>query len=145
MKESLINFILFIFGTISVYFAPTIPLIFMVGVFIAADTVMGLYASWKLNQPILSRKFARLITKLISYTASVLLVYILDINLLCEFIEKPLLVTKVSAGVLAFVELFSIDEKIRKLNNNKGIVYYITKVFEFVKNIKDKHNEIINK
>jgi small neutral amino acid transporter SnatA (MarC family) len=130
-------------GSLFVFFTPTFPLILLVGLFIAADTFFGVYTSWRLGEPIVSRKLARLVSKLVVYTGAILLVYTLDFHVISYF-TKPLLATKLAAGVLCFIEGFSIDEKIRKINNNKGIVYYLKKLHIFVKSIKDGYNDVIN-
>lgn len=131
------------FGSLFLFLAPTYPLILLVGMFIIADTIFGLYTSYVLKQPILSRKLARLISKLFIYTSVILLVYGLDYLILSYFI-KGLIITKLGAGVLCFIEGFSIDEKIRKINDDKGVVFYLKKVFAFIKGFKDGYNDVIN-
>jgi hypothetical protein len=139
IEKILIGFI----GSLFLVLAPTYPLIFLVGMFIMADTFFGVYTSWKLGNPILSRKLARLISKLFIYTGAILLVFGLDHLILSHFIGG-LVITKIGAGVLCFIEGFSIDEKIRRINDNKGIVYYLSKCLSFVKGVKDGFNEVIN-
>lgn len=139
IEKVLIGFIVSFFLVL----APTYPLIFLVGMFIATDTFFGLYTSYKLGTPIVSRKLARLISKLIVYTGVILLVFGLDHNILSHFFDDYI-VTKIGAGVLCFIEGFSIDEKIRKINDDKGIVYYLGKCLSFVKGIKDGFNEVVN-
>jgi hypothetical protein len=137
------KFLIGLFGSLFLILAPTYPLILLVGLFIVADTIAGLYTSWRLKEPIVSRKLARLVSKLFIYTGAILLVFGLDTIILSYFIDG-LVITKIGAGVLCFIEGFSIDEKIRKINDNKGIVFYLKKLFAFVKGIKDGYNEIIN-
>lgn len=131
------------FGSLFLILAPTYPLILLIGLFIVADTIAGIYTSWVLGNPILSRKLARLVSKLFIYTGVILLVFGLDTIIISYFLDG-LIITKIGAGVLCFIEGFSIDEKIRKINNDKGIVYYLKKLFSFVKGVKDGYNEIIN-
>ena len=130
-------------GSLFLVLTPTYPLILLVGLFIVADTIAGLYTSWRLGQDIKSRKLARLISKLFVYTGAILLVFGLDTIILSHFIGG-LVITKIGAGVLCFIEGFSIDEKIRNVNNDKGIVYYLTLCFKFLKGFKDGFNDIIN-
>jgi hypothetical protein len=139
------KFLIGLFGSIFLVLTPTYPLIFLVGMFIMADTFFGVYASYKLEgrKSIRSRKMARLISKLVVYTGAILLVFGLDTIILSHFIGG-LVITKLGAGILCFIEGFSIDEKIRKINNDKGIVYYLTMCFKFLKGFKDGFNEIIN-
>lgn len=137
-----------VFGLLSsifVWLTPTLPLILLVGAFILTDTLFGVYASYKDKGrgSIKSRKLARIISKLIIYTGAILLVFGLDTLILSTFIDG-LIITKLAAGVLCFIEGFSIDEKIRKFNDDKGIVYYLTKTFDFIKGFKNGFNDIIN-
>lgn len=137
-----------LFGLVSsifVFFAPVYPLILLVGAFIIVDTLFGVYASWKDKgkKSIKSRKLARLISKLVVYTGVILLVFGLDTLIISTYVGG-LLITKLVAGVLCFIEGFSIDEKIRKFNHDKGVVYYLTKFFDFVKGVKNGFNDLIN-
>jgi hypothetical protein len=138
------KFLLALLGSLYVLLIPVYPLIVLVGLFIMADTVFGIYASWRTGTNITSRKLARVISKLIVYTGAILLVFGLDILIFSMFIETELMVTKLGAGVLCFIEGFSVDEKIRKVNNDKGIVYYLSKFFKFLKGLKNGYNDIIN-
>lgn len=141
MKE----YLLLLFAGLVGFFSPAFALIFGVGFFIVFDTIMGLYASWKMGRPILSRKLSRLISKITFYTVCILLVYTFDVLIISQFIENKMLITKIGAGALMFVEIFSIDEKLRELNNQKGFVFYITKIFNLIKTGKDNYNKLINK
>lgn len=127
-----------------VFLAPTFPLILLVGIFIIVDTCLGVYVAYKLKNQVTSRKLARVITKVIIYITAILLIFGLDTHILSIFIETDLLVTKVGAGVLCFIEGFSIDESIRKINNDKGVAYYVKKTFESVKKLKNGFNSMVN-
>lgn len=136
--------ILGIMTSFFIFLTPAIPLVLLVGIFIIADTIMGLYKSWKLNEPIVSRKLARLITKFIAYTGSILLIYGLDVLILSDFINGDLLITKIGAAVLCFIEGFSMDEKLRLLNENRGVVYYVKSLLKTFKRFKEKVGEVID-
>lgn len=138
------TYMLGLLTSLFVFLTPTVPLILLVGVFITADTCMGVYVAHKLKNKVTSRKLSRVISKLIIYTTGILLIFGLDTYILSMFIETDLLVTKVGAGVLCFIEGFSIDESIRKINNDKGVAYYVKKTFESVKKLKNGFNSIIN-
>jgi xanthosine utilization system XapX-like protein len=133
-----------ILSSFFVFLTPAIPLVILVGLFIIGDTIMGLIKSYILKEDILSRKLARLILKLIAYTSAVLLVYGLDVIILSEFIQRDLLITKFATGVLCFIEGFSIDEKIRLINNDKGVVYYVKKAISSFLKFRNKLGEIID-
>jgi len=138
------TFMLGLLTSLFVFLAPTLPLIILVGLFIIADTCMGVFVAYKSKNQVTSRKLARVISKLVIYTGTILLVFGLDTQILSMFIETDLLVTKIGAGVLCFIEGFSIDESIRKINNDKGVGYYVKKTFESVKKLKDGFNSVIN-
>ena len=140
MKE----YVLMILGGIFIYFTPVLPLLFLVSVFIFSDTLLGLYTAKKLQKEITSRKLARIITKLIIYTSAILLIFLLDTLVFGMFIDTPFIITKLGSGVLCFIEVFSMDENIRKINKDRGVIHYITKSFDFIKNIKDKFNSSVN-
>ena len=134
----------FLYGLLSsifVFLTPVLPLIILVGFFISADTILGVYTAKKLKNKVTSRKLSRIIGKLIIYNGTILLVFGLDTQIFGMFIETDLLITKLGAGVLCFIEGFSIDENIRKINKDKGIVYYVQKMFDLIKTTKSKYND----
>jgi hypothetical protein len=137
MKE----YILAVLGSLALFIEPVFPLIILVGIFIIADTIFGVWSSKKLGKPIISRKLFRLVSKFVVYTTSILLVWGLDSLIISEFIT-PFLTTKIVAAVLCFIEGFSIDEKLRSINEGKGVIYYLDKFTKFIKGVKDKFNEI---
>jgi uncharacterized membrane protein len=140
MKE----YVLMILSVLFVYFTPVLPLLILVSVFIFSDTLLGLYTAKKLKKEITSRKLARIITKLIIYTSAMLLIFLLDKLVFGMFIDTPFIITKLGSGVLCFIEVFSMDENIKKINKDRGLIHYITKSFDFIKNIKDKFNTSVN-
>ena len=133
-----------VLSVLGVFLSPVFPLILLVGFFIVCDTVFGMFTAYKLKKDITSRKLSRIIAKILIYTTSILLVYGLDKLVFAEFIESEMLITKLGAGTLCFIELFSIDENIRKINKDKGIMHYITKLFDTVKDVKNKFNSSLN-
>ena len=138
----------FLYGLLSsifVFLTPVLPLIILVGFFISADTLLGVYTAKKLKNKVTSRKLSRIIGKLIIYTGTILLVFGLDTQIFGMFIETDLLITKLGAGVLCFIEGYSIDENIRKINKDRGIVYYVQKMFDLIKTTKKKYNDTFTK
>ena len=127
--------ILALLASIWFFFEPIHPLILMVGVFIIVDTIMGLIAAIHNKVEIVSNKLSRLATKLLVYTAVMLLVYMLDLHILSVFWDN-MLVTRLTAGMLVFFEAFSIDEKVRAINKGKGLRYYFTRFKKSAKEIK---------
>lgn len=131
-------------SSLFVFVSPVIPLIYLVLTFILFDTIIGVVCSYHLGQRIKSRTLARIVSKITIYTMMMLLVYGLDVLVLSTWIETHMLVTKIGAGILCFIEAFSIDENIRKCNGDKGVGYYFNKVFDLVKKAKTKYNDVIN-
>lgn len=125
--------------------APIAPILLLVFVFIIADTVFGIWSSKKLKQPIKSRRLARFISKMLVYGAVVIITYAMDVLLLGEFllmiVSIKLLATKVAAIALIVNEVFSIDEKLRNVNN-KGIWDYFKRVIGIAKMIKKETDEL---
>lgn len=121
------------------FFAPIVPLLILIGFAILIDTIFGIIASIKNKKPIVSSKLARILTKSIIYMSLVLLAYGIDYILIGEillnYFKIHLLFTKLVGIGIVFVEVFSIDEKIRAFNNNKGIWYYFKRILSKGKQI----------
>jgi len=133
-----------IIASLFVFITPVIPLIWLVLLFVISDTALGVWASYKENKQIESRKLARVISKITIYCAMIMMVYSLDVLVLYTWIDDKMLVTKIGAGVLCFVEGFSMDENIRRFNNDKGVIFYVERLFKVVKGVKVKYNELVN-
>ena len=115
---------------LATFLLPVRPLLLVIGFAILVDTIFGIIASKKCNEPILSNKLARVSTKSVIYMTLTLLTYGIDIvllnALLMNYLKIQLLFAKLVGVGIVIVEVFSIDEKIRKMNDNKGIWYYFT-------------------
>ena len=133
-----------IIASLFVFITPVIPLIWLVLLFVISDTALGVWASFREKKQIKSRKLARVVSKITIYCLMIMMVYSLDVLILSTWIDDKMLVTKIGAGVLCFVEGFSMDENIRRFNNNKGVVFYLEKLFTAVKGVKVKYNDVIN-
>lgn len=133
-----------LFTSLFVFVSPVIPLIWLVLSFIVVDTIFGVMCAYRLGEKVKSRTLSRIVSKITIYTFMMLLVYGLDVLVLSTWIETHMLVTKIGAGILCSIEVFSIDENIRKCNGDKGVGYYFNKVFDLVKKVKTKYNDVIN-
>ena len=129
-----------IFGSALALLAPIQWVLLLVGAFIAADTIFGMYTAKKLGIKLTSRKFSAFISKMLIYQAVVILVYALDVLLLGEFflmiVSIPMVLTKVAAIALVVVEIFSIDEKLKMLKDGKGIWYHFKRLIGIAKLLK---------
>jgi hypothetical protein len=117
-------------GVLYVFFAPIVPIILIVGLFVIIDTIFGIMAAKHSNENISSNKFSRIIYKTFAYFSVILLAYGLDYLIVGAILTHyfpliTLLFTKLIAAIIGVVEWYSIDEKIRKMNKNRGIKFYV--------------------
>jgi hypothetical protein len=109
-----------LYCTLSAFLTPIKPLIATVGLFIIADTLVGIYKAKRLKQKITSRILrTTLVPKLIMYTGTVVLVFCLEKFVLNDFIllftSIPFFCTKLVSAVLSYIEIKSIDESITSI------------------------------
>lgn len=132
------------------FFLPIQPLLLLVGIFILSDTILGVWAACKSNEPITSRKLASLIPKMLLYQAAVLVGYMLDVFLVNEFVlmlvSVNLLCTKLIAMTLIFIEVLSINENFEVITGKnlfKSFKSFLTrsaKIKDEVTNLVEKDN-----
>lgn len=115
--KSYINYIL---TGLALFFAPIQGLLIAVGMAIALDTFTGIFKSIKLNglKSIRSRKLSNIVSKMLLYQITLILLFVIDKFLLNEFAQLhfsiQFMFTKVVAIVLIFIELVSIKENIEE-------------------------------
>lgn len=93
------------------FISPLFPLAILVSTLIGTDFVFGIYRAYKTRQEINSRKMGHTISKLFLYNLAVLSVFMLEKLVFGTDTQF----TKVVVGVIAMVELKSIDESFRIL------------------------------
>lgn len=117
MKTNIINFfsnfLMSILTYLIAFFSPIKFVIVAVGFIVMFDFILGILNSYKNKKPIKSNKMFRTIPKFIAYTIGVICAQI--IALLFE-IELP--VVNMIAGFIAYIELKSIDEKIKGITGH---------------------------
>lgn len=102
------------------FFAPIQQLVMVVGLVILCDTFTGIYKSVKLFgwKSIRSRKLSNIISKMVLYEVSIIVLYPIDKFLLNELLLNIVSVqffsTKVACVLLVLVELTSIKENIEE-------------------------------
>jgi hypothetical protein len=142
IKANIFYFLGAIFGLL----APIQYIILLVFFFIWTDTAFGVWASKKTGNKITSRKLSSFIGKMIVYATLIILSYGLGSLLLDEFlwylIKIKLLTTKVTAIALCFAEIFSIDEKLKNVNPEKGIFYHFKRLLNVAKLVKKESKEL---
>ena len=112
------TFLLQLLAALLLFFAPIQQLVMAVGLAIMLDTFTGIYKSVKLGgwRSIRSRKLSNIISKMVLYEVSIIILYPIDKFLLNELFLNILSVqffsTKVACVLLILVELTSIKENI---------------------------------
>ena len=119
MKQWIINLLLATWAVIT----PVFPLFVTIFILIICDFLFGLYRAWKTKEEISSRKMSHTISKILLYELAILALFLIEKYVIME--EIPL--TKIVAGVIAMVELKSIDESFQKIFG-----------FSIYNNLKDK-------
>ena len=107
------------FAAVIAFFMPIVPAMILVGIFILADTVTGIWAAVKRGEEITSRKMSSIITKAFLYQGALLLAYGLDVVLLGGsgiFIAVEYIMSKLLMLAIIFIEVKSIDENIVKIS-----------------------------
>lgn len=108
----------YILTGLALFFAPIQGLLIAVGIGIILDTFTGIFKSIKLNgwASVRSRKLSNIISKMLLYEVTIILLYVIDKFLLNEFVLQHFTIkfmfTKLVAILLIFIELVSIKENI---------------------------------
>ena len=127
-------------GIALAFIAPIYPLMATVVTFIVADAALEVINSFK-NKQFCPTFVKRLVLKLLSYNICLIIIYVLEVNLLGEFIKMimnvPLLLTKIVSVGLIWLELNSIDENFYKITG-KRFVKEFKKLIIFGKEIKNE-------
>lgn len=143
------TFLLQLLAALLLFFAPIQQLVMAVGLAIMLDTFTGIYKSVKLGgwRSIRSRKLSNIISKMVLYEVSIIILYPIDKFLLNELFLNILSVqffsTKVACVLLILVELTSIKENIEaalKIN----IWQILKKAINRAKELKGDIEEIKN-
>ena len=127
------------------FFIPISGILIMIGVLIAIDTFTGIWKANKLNEKITSRKLSSIISKLALYEITVIMFFLIDAfilnDIILTFFSVPFMLTKVTALVLASIEVLSINENYKVV---KGIDLWqsMKLLFSRAKEIKEDLNKI---
>lgn len=142
LKESFVA----ILAMILAFLSPIVPLLLLVGVAIALDTILGCLRARKLGQKITSRKLSQVVSKMVLYQTAVILFFCIEKYVLSDiigmFTQIPLILTKLVTSTLLFIELLSINEN---LNSAYGFNLW-TKFKDMVgraKSVKDELEDTV--
>ncbi len=127
------------------FFLPISGILIMILVLIAIDTFTGIWKAKRKKQKVTSRKLSAVISKLALYEVTVIMFYLIDQfilnDIILTFFSVPFMLTKVTALVLASIEVMSINENYKIV---KGIDLWqsMKLLFARAKDIKDDINKI---
>lgn len=131
------------------FFSPIYGLLIAVGFAIVLDTFTGVFKSVKLNgwRSIRSRRLSHIVSKMLLYQITILLLFVIDNLLLNEFVMVHFTIkfmfTKLVAIMLIFIELVSIKENIEEAL--KVNIWKLLKgILSRAKEVKEDINEIKN-
>ena len=127
------------------FFLPISGILIMILVLITIDTITGIWKAKKLGDKVTSRKLSAVISKLALYEITVIMFFLIDKfilnDIILTFFSVPFMLTKVTALVLASIEVMSINENYKIV---KGIDLWqsMKLLFARAKDIKDDINKI---
>lgn len=122
-------------GLIVVILTPIQEVLFVTMFLIVLDTLIGLYAAYKNNIPITSRKLGNTISKFLLYNLAIISGYLIQQYVIGSDVIP---IVKIIAGVITFTEFLSILENIQKVTELK-IVKTITGILKR----KAKENDML--
>ena len=141
------TYILYITAGLLLFFAPIQGLLLAVGISIVLDTFTGIFKSIKLNglKSIQSRKLSNIISKMLLYEITILVLFIIDRYVLNEFLltqfSIPFMITKLASIVFIFIEMVSVKENIEEALNI-DVWKLLKKLLNRAKEIKGDIDEI---
>jgi hypothetical protein len=141
------SFLNYIITGFVLFLAPIQGLLIAVGIGIALDTFTGVFKSIKLNglKSIRSRKLSNVISKMLLYQVTLILLFLIDKYLLNEFVQLHFTIqfmfTKLVAILLLFIELTSIKENLEEALN-VDIWKMLKNLLNRAKEVKSDINEI---
>lgn len=131
-------------GIALAFVSPIFPLMATVITFIIADALLEIINSFK-NHQFCPTFVKRLILKFLSYNICLIIIFVLEVNLLGEFIKLiidiPLLLTKMLSVGLIWIEINSIDENFYKITGKRFMKEFKKLIIfgrEFKKEIQDE-------
>ena len=137
----------YIFTGLILFFAPIYGLLIAIGIAIVLDTFTGIFKSIRLNgwRSIRSRRLSSIVSKMLLYQITILLLFVIDKFVLNEFIQINFTIkfmfTKLVAILLIFIELVSIKENIEEAL--KVDIWKILKtILNRAKEVKEDINQI---
>ena len=122
MKDLLQKYALPVLAYFASYFSPAYPMMMAIGFFLVADFITGIMAAKKRGEDISSKKMRPTITKGIGYMIAILVAHVFQQNFLTD-IE----VLKIVSGLIAFIEVKSLDENFRDITGKSLFKQFLKK------------------
>lgn len=153
MKHSFYFFLTFIFQNLIKliaflvsFYSPIAGVMLAVGLIILADTLTGLWKSKKLGIKRTSKLMRKgLLPKLLLYQLCIITFFVLDFNIINEFIliftPIQFFCTKILALGLAYIELLSINENWKAVKG-KSITQSIKELISKAKDFKNDYEDL---
>ena len=130
------------------FLMPIATVLIVVGLFIFADTITGIWKSIKKQQKITSKRLSNVISKMVLYQSAVVLFFVLEKYILGDmvlhFISVQWFLTKLVALTLVSIELTSINENIYAVT---GFSFWnkFKDLLKRTKEIKDEISDVSKK
>ena len=129
------------FMAIATFIAPIQFVLLAVGMFIFADTIIGVWKAKKLKIAITSRRLSDVVRKMLIYQLATITFYCVDYAIIHDIVHSMISVeyalTKLLALVLISIEAYSIDESF-KLATGKGLFDRMADIIKKYKTVKDR-------
>ena len=122
MKNEFVLWVFALMLSALTYVTPIVPILSTVGLLIAVDTVLGVWASIKKKERITSNRAGRTISKMFVYQMVLITLFTVEQHIWGSWVAA----VKIAAGAIAVVEVISILE-------NSGIILGQS-VFKFLIN-----------
>ena len=112
--------IIAMYAIVIAFITPIIPLMVIVGGSVILDTIFGVLRARKIKEPVTSRRLSKIISKIVLYMSSIVLVFCVEKYILGDFIglftNIPIVATKLITVTLLFIEGMSINENYKVLS-----------------------------
>lgn len=92
------------------FFTPLRPWLIAIGIFVVADMITGIFAAKNKGEKIQSNKMFKTIPKFSAYGLGIIVAHVLTLLFIKDFPA-----VKLVAGLIAFIEIKSLDENIKAI------------------------------
>ena len=121
MKQKIIEALLWA----GMFLAPIYPTMLAIGFLLMADMLVGIWAAYKNKETITSRKMSNTLSKILLYNFAIITGFVVE-----KYLLEEIPFVKITAGLIALVEMKSLAENIYKATGLKlwdAIKGYVTR------------------